>query len=238
MHEPGSDGERQLQERYGSERRAAKFYQNQMLPMLNGDMIDFIGGQTMMFIATADGKGECDTSFRAGPPGFVRVRDAKHLYLPEYRGNGVMASLGNISENPHIGIMFIDFVENTIGLHVNGKARILENEEILANKDLYGFLTEDLKDAGGRTPERWIAVTVEEAYIHCSKHIPRMKPVPKEIDWGTDDVRKKGGDFFHAKITNREIRAHLKRKSVADQPVVKQPVERVAASADAVAPLS
>lgn len=40
---------------------------------------------------------------------------------------------------------------------------------------------------GGRKPERWVRVTIEEAYIHCSKHIPLMKRMPKEIAWGTDD---------------------------------------------------
>ncbi len=45
--------------------------------------------------------------------------------------------------------------------------------------------------------------TVEEAYIHCSKHIPRLAPVPRSRAWGTDDVKRKGGDFFGAKATPR-----------------------------------
>lgn len=206
MHNPGSDGEHQLQERYGTARRAAGFYRHQMLDALNENMIEFVGKQSMVFVATADGNGECDTSFRAGAPGFVRIGDPRHLYLPEYRGNGVMASLGNISENPHIGLMFIDFVEHTIGLHVNGEARILENDELRANPERYSDLLVDTEVEGGKVPERWIAVTVHEAYIHCSKHIPRMQPVPKNIHWGTDNMRHKGGDFFGAKLTNRAAR--------------------------------
>lgn len=209
MHNPGSEGEHRLQEAYGTSRRAAGFYRHQMLDALNDNMIEFIAKQSMVFIATADGNGECDNSFRAGAPGFVRVGDSRHVYLPEYRGNGVMASLGNISENPHIGLMFIDFVENTIGLHVNGKAKIMENDEVFANSEDYKALLPDLEVTSGRAPERWIAVEVEEAYIHCSKHIPRMQPVPKDIHWGTDEVRHKGGDFFGAKLTNRAARAEL-----------------------------
>ena len=64
----------------------------------------------MFFLATADGHGECDVSFRAGEAGFVHVLDEKILVYPEYRGNGVMASLGNITENPHAGLLFIDFI--------------------------------------------------------------------------------------------------------------------------------
>lgn len=217
MHNPGSEGEHRLQERYGTKRRAAGFYRHQMLDALNENMIDFVGKQTMVFIATADGHGECDTSLRAGGPGFVRVLDSGHMYLPEYRGNGVMASLGNISENPHIGLMFIDFVEHTIGLHVNGKATILENADLIADPDRYGELVNDIENAGGKTPERWIAIEVEEAYIHCSKHIPRMKPVPKDIHWGTDNQRHKGGDFFGAKLTNRAARAEAEAEAVQEK---------------------
>jgi uncharacterized protein len=37
---------------------------------------------------------------------------------------------------------------------------------------------------------------VAEAYVHCRKHIPRLAPVARDRDWGTDDVRRKGGDYF------------------------------------------
>ena len=40
-----------------------------------------------------------------------------------------MASLGNITENPHIGLVLVDFFETTVGLHLNGSAKILENDE-------------------------------------------------------------------------------------------------------------
>ena len=48
----------------------------------------------------------------------------------------------------------------------------------------------------GRRASVWVEVTVEEAYIHCRKHIPRMVPVDDRRAWGTDDVRRKGGDHF------------------------------------------
>lgn len=60
-------------------------------------MREFIADREMVFIATADAAGECDCSLRAGLPGFVRSLDEKILLYPEYRGNGVLASLGNIS---------------------------------------------------------------------------------------------------------------------------------------------
>jgi predicted pyridoxine 5'-phosphate oxidase superfamily flavin-nucleotide-binding protein len=189
---PGSQGEHELQDALGTSKRARAFYDNQVLDHVNSHMCDFLARQEMMFVSTADAAGNCDCTFRAGPPGFVRVFDARTVAYPEYRGNGVMASMGNLTENPRIGLLFLDFFATTVGLHINGTAKI-ENADMVW---LAGW------DRGvGPTPERWVVIRVEEAYIHCSKHVPQLMKVPKEIDWGTDDMVKKGGDFFKAKAS-------------------------------------
>jgi uncharacterized protein len=190
---PGSRGEHQLQQEYGTTDRAHRFYSQQALDRLNDRMREFVAEQEMMFVATADGKGECDNTFRAGPPGFVQVLGEDRLVWPEYRGNGVMASIGNITENAHVGLLFIDFFRQVIGLPVNGHAQIVDDDAMrAAHPDL------PVETAPGRRPERWVVVYVEEAYIHCAKHIPRLAKVSRERAWGTDDVRRKGGDFFGA----------------------------------------
>ena len=193
---PGSHGEHELQKRYGTQSRACAFYKKQVLSYLNPEMRQFVSQQEMFFVATSDSKGECDCSLRAGPPGFVHTLDQKTLLYPEYRGNGVMASLGNISENPHIGIFFADFFESTVGLHINGRARVAENAAIETTPNLPEQAKQQLSVTGGRKPERWVVVEVEEAYIHCSKHIPLLKKLDKRIHWGTDDEARKGGNFF------------------------------------------
>ena len=196
---PGSQGEHEQQVRYGTQKRACGFYSTQMLDHLNEEMWQFIARREMVFVSTADSNEACDCSLRCGEPGFVRVLDNRRLVYPEYRGNGVMASLGNLSTNGHIGMFFADFFCSTVGLHLNGKASIVENDEMLRRKNLPEEILDDLEVTGGRSPERW--VEVEEAYIHCSKHIPLLKKLDKEVDWGTDDEIKKGGDFFKAKET-------------------------------------
>ena len=148
----------------------------------------FVTKQEMMFVGTADRHGEADTSFRAGLAGFIRVLDEKTLAYPEYRGNAVMSSLGNISENPHVGLLFVDFTEGKIGLHINGHARIVENDEFLRDAAGSEPFREDVAPAAGRGPKRWVVISVVEAYVHCSKHIPRMQKIDEEIHWGTDDV--------------------------------------------------
>ena len=203
MKNPGSKGEHELQDKFGTSSRASGFYNNQMLSYLNPSMQEYISSQSMVFIATSDSQGECDCSFRAGAAGFVKVLGEKSLAYPEYKGNGVLASLGNIQENPHIGMVFIDFFKSTIGLHVNGKAKILKNEEILKNENFAEKLKGDIQVKGGRKPERWVFIEIEEAYIHCSKHIPLLKKLDKKIHWGTDNEKFKGGDFFKAKNCDR-----------------------------------
>jgi hypothetical protein len=147
-------------------------------------------------VSTADSRGECDCSFRAGEPGFVTPLDERTIVFPDLRGNGVYASLGNISENPHIGLLFVDFFTDLIGLHVNGAATAMAHEELLADERVTIPLLEMLTRTGGRRPERWVVVDIHEAYIHCSKHIPLLARLDKQVDWGTDDVKRKGGDYF------------------------------------------
>ena len=209
---PGSDGEHQLQQKYGTTVQALAFYKHRMLDYLNPAMQAFIARQEMMFVATADRRGHAHSSFRAGPAGFVKILDEHRLAYPEYRGNGVMSSLGNVAENPHVGLMFVDFQTDRIGLHVNGRARIVENDEL--QRLLKGHPAEaavlgdpvlaKLTKADAGSVERWIMVTVIDAFVHCSKHIPGMLKMDQEITWGTDDVRAKGGDYFGADSSSQK----------------------------------
>jgi predicted pyridoxine 5'-phosphate oxidase superfamily flavin-nucleotide-binding protein len=196
-HTFGNEGERYVQDVTGTSERASRFHRDQMLDHLNPLMRDFIAQQEMLFIATSDSRGECDSSFRAGPPGFVHVIDDHTVAYPEYRGNGVFASAGNIMENPHIGLMFIDFLRDRIGLHVNGRARILEDDQL--RRHVPGL---PLPEVPGQRALMWVLVHVEEAYIHCRKHIPKLRKLSADESWGTDDQLRKGGDFFAVKEGN------------------------------------
>jgi truncated hemoglobin YjbI/predicted pyridoxine 5'-phosphate oxidase superfamily flavin-nucleotide-binding protein len=193
----GSHGEHLLQEKWGARDRALNFYNKQVLDYLAPKMQEFIARQEFLFIATADRNGECDCTSKFGKPGFIRVLSNKYLMYPEYRGNGVFANSGNMIENPHIALLIIDFTRDTVGLHVNGKVRIVGNDELLqfSNK-LPADVIEEIHQEGKKCPERWMMIEVEEAYIQCSKHISLMKKLDKKIDWGTDNVAAKGGDYF------------------------------------------
>ncbi|MFI0738083.1 pyridoxamine 5'-phosphate oxidase family protein [Streptomyces sp. NPDC021100] len=195
---PGSAGEHALQKRFGTVDRADRFYAEQTLAHVNSAMREFLARQEMFFLATADASGACDNSFRAGPPGFLRALDERTLAYPEYRGNGVLASLGNIEENPRVGILLVDFFRDRVGLHVNGRARVVEDAEMrTAHPGL------PVEDAPGRRTPVWVEVTVEEAYVHCGKYIPWLSRVG-DGRLGEDGAgpavggRRRGGDYFGA----------------------------------------
>ena len=194
---PGSKGEKELQEEFGTKEDAFKFYNQQMLTHLSPLMQDFIVEQELMFISTSDASGECDASFRAGEKGFVWVLDKHHLIYPEYKGNGVMASMGNISENPNIGLLFLDFFKTKVGLHVNGKAEIVKKETLESRLLFFDGAYKNIQSHQDFFKiVSYILVEVEEAYIHCSIHIPMLKKV-KMLENEKKDIKKnKGGDAF------------------------------------------
>lgn len=184
---PGSDGEHQLQDLYGTSERAGRFYRDQMLDTLTPRMVEYLAAQTQMIVATVDAAGRPDASVRFGDPGFVRVIGERTVCWPELRGNGVMTTLGNLVKNPFAHLMFLDNAER-IGLHLRGEAAIIEAHVMAVDHPaIVSAVTTP------RPPERWVVLRLETSYIHCRKHFPRGD---EPIDWGSDDVRAKGGDYF------------------------------------------
>jgi predicted pyridoxine 5'-phosphate oxidase superfamily flavin-nucleotide-binding protein len=75
------------------------------------------------FIATDHPESGADVSHRGGNPGFVQIVDGRHLAIPDYSGNNMFNTLGNIVVNPHVGLLFIDF-DNGRTLQLTGRAAI------------------------------------------------------------------------------------------------------------------
>lgn len=183
---PGSSGEHFLQDLYGTRDRAEGFYRRQVVDVLTPRMVEFLARQTMMVVASVDPDGAPDVSVRFGEPGFVSALDDRTMVWPEMRGNGVFTTLGNLAKTPGAHVMFLD-LEHRIGLHVRGEAEIVEAEDAGAYR---------APATPGRAPERWVVFRVRNSYIHCRKHFPRSDG---PIDWGTDDMTAKGGDYFGAR---------------------------------------
>jgi predicted pyridoxine 5'-phosphate oxidase superfamily flavin-nucleotide-binding protein len=166
---PFHDGELTAQMRFNEnwdEGRAHK------LGRIIGNSLDermawFIESLPFFFLATSDKQGHCDCSFKGSEPGpdgrplpVALVTGPQQLLLPDFSGNRMFNSLGNILVNPHVGMIFIDFASQT-RLRVNGAAAILEDE----NGSVWH----------SRWPQaqRAVEVTVEQVYWNCSKRIPQ-----------------------------------------------------------------
>jgi len=117
------DGNRLLQDRFDSRRIADRLVDVLHRTEFSDEDRDFIESSTMFFLATADGEGRPDCSYKGGVKGFVRVVSPDTLAFPSYDGNGMYKSLGNLLANPNVGILFIDF-ERAKRLRVNGMASI------------------------------------------------------------------------------------------------------------------
>ncbi|HTP26502.1 MAG TPA: pyridoxamine 5'-phosphate oxidase family protein [Anaeromyxobacteraceae bacterium] len=74
-----------------------------------------------LFITTAHPEGGADASHRGGFPGFVRVADGRTLTWPDYDGNRMFNTIGNLAENPSAGLLLLDF-ENGRTLQLSGTA--------------------------------------------------------------------------------------------------------------------
>ena len=77
-----------------------------------------------LFVGSVHEATGADASHRGGRPGFVRVVDEKRLRLPDYAGNNMFQTLGNISKDPRVGLLFVDFASGAT-LQLTGRARIL-----------------------------------------------------------------------------------------------------------------
>ena len=92
--------------------------------VLDPERLAAIGRADTFFVATAHVSRGADASHRGGNPGFVNVLDATTLRIPDYRGNSMFNTLGNLALNPNAGLVFPDF-ENRRVLQLTGTAEIL-----------------------------------------------------------------------------------------------------------------
>ena len=122
------DGNRRLQDDFDSRRIADRLEETLTRTAFTDDHKAFIESAPFFFLATADAEGRPDCSFKGGMPGFVRVTGASEIAFPDYDGNGMFKSLGNILVSPHVGLLFIAFGEKPRRLRVNGRATISRDD--------------------------------------------------------------------------------------------------------------
>jgi uncharacterized protein len=164
------DASRELQDRFDTRRLADRIDERIVHTTIDDDDRGFIERADMLFIATADGEGRPQCSYKGGHPGFVRVLDERTIAFPLYDGNGMYLTAGNALVNPHVGLLFVDF-EQRRRLRLNGVASVSGDDPLLADY-----------------PEAQLIVRVEATevfpncprYIHEYRLVQRSRFVPRE----------------------------------------------------------
>jgi predicted pyridoxine 5'-phosphate oxidase superfamily flavin-nucleotide-binding protein len=141
----------------------------------------YIENAFYFFIATADAEGRPDCSFKGGPRGFVRVTAANELVFPDYDGNGMFKSLGNIEANPNVGLLFID-LEKPRRLRVNGTAKVNRDDPLLALTTGAQLIVRVEAKAIFPNCPRYIPTMTLSA---PSKYTPQAGTAPEEPVWKT-----------------------------------------------------
>ena len=122
---------RELQDEFDSRRLADRLNERVVHAGLTAEDRAFVERSPMFFLATADGAGRPECSHKGGLPGFVHVEDERTLTFPDYDGNGMFRSLGNILENPYVGLLFVNFFRPD-RLRINGRATVERDDALLA----------------------------------------------------------------------------------------------------------
>ena len=152
------EGNRQLQDGFES-RRIADRLEGLARTEFSADDKAYVESAFYFFLATADADGRPDCSFKGGPRGFVRVSGPDELVFPDYDGNGMFKSLGNIAVNAEVGLLFIDLLKPR-RLRVNGTATIHRDDPLLAHT------------VGAQMIVR---VKARAIFPNCPRYIPRME---------------------------------------------------------------
>ena len=153
------EGNRALQDEFASRALADRLVETLRRDRFTEADEAFVGQLPFFFLATADAEGRPDCSFKGGPPGFVRIVAPDLLIFPDYDGNGMFKSLGNVAANPHVGLLFMAIGEKPGRLRVNGRATVVRDDPLMAD-----------------FPGAQLLVKVEptDIFPNCPRYIPRM----------------------------------------------------------------
>ena len=173
-------GSRELQDRFDTRRLADRLEERNSRDHIGPEDAAFIERMDMFFIATADADGRPQCSYKGGEPGFVRVLDEHTLAFPNYDGNGMYLTWGNAIVNPHVGLLFIDFVDaRPSRLRIDGTASVALDDPLADSWPEAQFVVRVRADRVFPNCPRYIH---RMALVERSKYVPRpgvRTPVPE-----------------------------------------------------------
>lgn len=158
-----AEGHRTLQEQFDTRRLADRLDDAIVKDHIDASDRAFIERMDMFFLATVDKNGHVNCSYKGGQPGFVRVLDEHSIAFPNFDGNGMYLSMGNVLETNQVGLLFIDF-ENQWRMRLNGTATIDSRDPLMAEYPEAQFI---------------VRVRAREVFPNCPRYIHKMKLVER-----------------------------------------------------------
>ncbi|GJD36321.1 pyridoxamine 5'-phosphate oxidase family protein [Methylobacterium aerolatum] len=155
------EAHRALQEDFGTTRLADFLDKHHVHHAIDDQDRAFIETRDMFFLSTVDAQGNPTVSYKGGPIGVVKVLGESALAFPGYDGNGMFLSMGNITGQGKVGLLFIDF-ETPHRLRVQGTARLLKDDPLLAAFPEAQYI---------------VRVEVESVWVNCPRYIHRYTKV-------------------------------------------------------------
>lgn len=179
------DGSRALQDAFHSRPIADRLQKVTLHTAFTPSDRSFIESAIYFFLATADADGHPDVSFKGGPAGFVRVTGPAELAFPDYDGNGMFRSLGNLSVNPNVGLLFIAMHGRARRVRISGAARIDRNDPLLAQTVGAQMIVRVAATAIFPNCPRYIP---QLDLVSESPFVPRPGDAPVEPGWKSDEA--------------------------------------------------
>ncbi|HEU0256518.1 MAG TPA: pyridoxamine 5'-phosphate oxidase family protein, partial [Microbacteriaceae bacterium] len=140
---------------------------------LSAAQIETIRKANTFFIGTSHPDGPADASHRGGEPGFIEVDSPHLLRWPDYNGNAMFMTLGNISLNPSVGLLFPDWDTGGL-LQVSGRAQIdwdpASAARLVGAERVVDFQVDAVQETRHALPTRW-------SPARLSRYNPKPAPV-------------------------------------------------------------
>lgn len=153
--------QRQLQGEFKTTDLADRIVEAVVTEELSDPQAEFIHSRNMFYLSTIDESGYPSCSYKGGDLGFVRVINPVTIVFPNYDGNGMFMSMGNIQDKAKVGLLFMDF-ETPQRLRLRGEARCLREGPMLDSYPGANLVVE---------------ISVNHVWINCPRYVHRMQPL-------------------------------------------------------------
>ena len=151
-------GMREFQDFFDGRRTAEAIEKNRKHYEFWEDEKKLIKNSSFFFIASS-WNGYIDCNIKSGDPGFVKIIEKGIIEYPEYDGNSMYRTAGNISKNPNVALLFVNFDGKSRRIRINGQATIHNDNKSLENH--FGA--------------KFVVRISCEIYPNCTRYVPNLE---------------------------------------------------------------